>query len=124
MSSMAQLNTRMKPELKASGDSMLELYGISPSEVIRTLWEKISLGEEAMSQLVAAFLAEPAVGTTRTAAREEGSSGIARMVRERQASFERESGLDPTTYVPLDEDELNDLVYQDYLEERQASHAG
>ena len=49
MAHVTQLNTRMDAQLKAAGDSTLDLYGISPSELIRALWAKIALGEEALS---------------------------------------------------------------------------
>lgn len=123
MASMAQLNVRMKPELKAAGDSVLDLYGISPSELIRTLWQKISLGKEALAQVADALAADPAAGTKKTSAQKPGTPSVASMIRERQECFEREMGLDPATYAPLSEDELEDLVYQDYLEKRRTSRA-
>lgn len=124
MATMVQLNVRMKPELKAAGDSVLELYGVSPSEVIRALWEKISLGEEAFAQVVKAFAADPAVGSARSLVRNPDAPHFASMVRRRQESFEREVGLDPSTYVPIDAEELDDLVYEDYLEKRGSHDAG
>ena len=124
MSSMVQLNVRMRPELKARGDSVLELYGVSPSELVRALWEKISLGGEAFAQVVEALAANPAAGSSKTIVRMSPATSIASEIRQRQADFENELGLDSSTYRPLDADELEDLVYQDYLEERQTSHAG
>lgn len=124
MTTTAQLNVRLQPELKAAGDSVLELYGISPSELIRTLWEKISHGEEALGQVVRAFATEPAAGsTTFLAPTAQDSMSLAQAIRARQQALEAELGLDPATYVPVDMDELEDAVYQDYLEERLSRHA-
>ena len=117
MGTAAQLNVRMNPEVKAAGDSVLALYGVSPSELIRALWEKISLGEEAFAQVVKALVATPAAGTRRTIDSELGASNVASLIRQRQASFEHELGLDPATYIPLSMEELEDLVYEDYLEQ-------
>ncbi len=117
MGTAAQLNVRMNPEVKAAGDSVLDLYGVSPSELIRALWEKISLGEEAFAQVVKALVATPAAGTRRTIDSELGTSNVASLIRQRQASFEHELGLDPATYIPLSMEELEDLVYEDYLEQ-------
>ena len=117
MGTAAQLNVRMNPEVKAAGDSVLDLYGVSPSELIRALWEKISLGEEAFAQVMKALVATPAAGTRRTIDSELGTSNVASLIRQRQASFEHELGLDPATYIPLSMEELEDLVYEDYLEQ-------
>ena len=115
-STMAQLNVRMSPELKAAGDSVLDLYGVSPSELIRALWEKIAAGEEAFRQIVDTLTIEPTTGSVKRSKRYAAMRMIERIER-RQAEFEREFGLDPSTYVEFTDDELNDLVYQDYLEE-------
>ena len=113
---MAQLNVRMTPELKAAGDSVLDLYGVSPSELVRAVWEKIAAGDEAFRQIVDTLTFEPTAGSVKRSKRYAAMKMIERIER-RQAEFEREFGLDPATYVPLTDDELNELVYQDYLEE-------
>ena len=113
---MAQLNVRMTPELKAAGDSVLDLYGVSPSELVRAVWEKIAAGDEAFRQIVDTLTFEPTAGSVKRSKRYAAMKMIER-IEQRQAEFEREFGLDPATYVPLTDDELNELVYQDYLEE-------
>ena len=122
MATMAQLNVRLRPELKAAGDSVLELYGISPSELVRTLWEKISHGEEALGQVIRAFATEPAAGTAFQVPTAPDSMSLAQAIRTRQQAFETELDLDPATYVAIDMDELEDAVYRDYLEERSSRH--
>lgn len=127
MPPMVQLNVRMNAELKAAGDSILELYGIAPSELIRALWSKISHGEQALDQVVRALAADPAAGSSKTVGATGVTSRVAQLIQQRQADFEREVGLNPTSYAPLSDEQLDDLVYQDYLDEsatRKASHAG
>ena len=123
MAHVAQLNTRMDAQLKAAGDPTLDLYGISPSELIKALWAKIALGEEALHQVVKVLAAEPAAGSAQAAAHNQNASRTASWIKQRQAAFEREGELDPATYVPLTPEQLEDLVYEDYLEEREAHNA-
>ena len=122
MARAAQLNIRMNPQVKAAGDSVLDLYGISPTEIVRALWQKISLGEVALVQVLQAFAATPAVGSARPQDEGRMSEGLAQMVLARQADFEREMGLDLATYVALSDEELDDIVYQDWLEEEGVAH--
>ena len=127
MPSVAQLNVRMSTELKAAGDSVLDLYGIAPSELIRAIWSKISHGEQALDQVVRVLAIDPSADSVKTIKAPSGTSRIAQLVRQRQADFEREVGLEPSSYVPLTDEQLDDLLYRDYLDERpseEASHEG
>lgn len=117
MGASAQLNVRLNPEVKAAGDSVLDLYGVSPSELIRALWAKISLGEDAFEQVVKVLASPPAAGTMPATAEASEHPGTASLIRSLQQDFERLAGLDPSTYVPLSSSELDDLVYEDYLED-------
>ena len=123
MPSVAQLNVRMSTELKAAGDSVLDLYGIAPSELIRALWSKISHGEQALDQVVRVLATDPSADSIKTTGEVSGASRIAQLVQQRQTDFEREVGLDPSTYVSLTDEQLEDLVYQDYLEESTSGEA-
>ena len=117
MAASAQLNVRLNPEVIAAGDSVLDLYGVSPSELIRALWAKISLGEVALEQVVRALASPPAAGTVPAVADVSEHPGAVSLVQSRQMDFERAAGLDPSTYVPLSSAEIDDLVYEDYLDE-------
>ena len=112
---MAQLNVRMDPELKAAGDSVLDLYGVSPSELVRSVWEKVAKGKEGFKQIVDTLTAEPTAGSVKRSKKYNAMRMIERIER-RQAEFEKEFGLDPSTYVELTEEELQELLYEDYLE--------
>ena len=112
---MAQLNVRMDPELKAAGDSVLDLYRISPSELVRAVWEKVAIGKNALRQIIETLAAEPTPASVKRSRKENALKMIERIER-RQAEFEKEFGLDPSTYVAHTDEELEDLVYEDYLE--------
>lgn len=115
---MAQLNVRMSPELKAAGDSVLDLYGVSPSELIRALWEKIAQGETAFKQVAETLAAEPSAGKPKEVSNEQDGMSVADWFTWRFYAFAEEVGLDPSTFEPSTDEELEDLVYQDYLEEK------
>ncbi len=123
MPSVAQLNVRMSAELKAAGDSVLDLYGIAPSELIRAMWSKVAHGEQALDQVVRVLAADPSAASVKTIGATGSESRIAQRVRQRQADFEREVGLDPSSYAPLTDEQLDDLLYQDYLEESVSEEA-
>ena len=114
---MAQLNVRMDPELKAAGDSVLDLYGVSPSELVRALWEKIAKGETSFKQVVETLAAEPAAGKHKVVQYERDGMSFTDWVEWRFNAFAAEVGLDPSTFVPHTDEELEELLYEDYLEE-------
>ena len=115
-STMAQLNVRMAPELKAAGDSVLDLYGVSPSELIRAVWEKMVCGETAMRQLVETLVKDPAPAGIRPTQKEiDGMDPIA-WIEWRQAEFAKEVGLDLSTFTPSTDEEFEELLYEDWLE--------
>ena len=47
-----QLNVRMEPELKISGDAVLLEYGVSPSQIVRSLWRAVSQGGDALKRVM------------------------------------------------------------------------
>ena len=113
---MAQLNVRMDPELKAAGDSVLDLYGVSPSELVRAIWDKVAHGKEALQQLIEVLVKDPAVGSPRTSKTTSNGMTLPEWAAWRQEEFAKEMGLDPSTHVPLTDEELEELLYEDYLE--------
>lgn len=44
MEATAQLNVRLDPELKKAGDHVLAKHGLTPSQAIRGLYEKLTKG--------------------------------------------------------------------------------
>lgn len=52
MGATAQLNARMSQELKSSGDKVLAEAGISPTKLVRLVWEKAASGNDGLRQLL------------------------------------------------------------------------
>lgn len=50
-STVAQMNVRLDRGLKARGDAVLAKSDITPTDLIRAIWEKISLGPEHALQM-------------------------------------------------------------------------
>lgn len=62
-----QLNVRMEPELKASGDAVLREFGISPSQMVRAVWKAVSQGGDALKRVVEVLEDSPAMPSAQTA---------------------------------------------------------
>lgn len=124
MSAMAQLNVRMEPQLKSAGDEVLARLGVTPTQLVRALWMKVSRGAEAFDQIVAALAQEPAAvdlagSANRTDAEEDP-------FETRLTAFYQECGFDYATYTSPQDDEWEELLRQDWTEregERLAHHA-
>ena len=77
---IAQMNVRLDRGLKAAGDAVLAEVGITPTELIRELWEKVSRGS-AHAMQVREFLRDKAcegVGTGCTPAQEQKMEALVR----------------------------------------------
>lgn len=55
----AQINVRLSQELKAAGDAALMEAGISPSQIVRALWEKVSQRGQSLEDVVELLLSAP-----------------------------------------------------------------
>ena len=104
-----QLNVRMEPELKASGDAVLLEYGVSPSHMVRLVWKAVSQGGDALKRVME-VLEDDSV-TTPT-----GISDSA--VRGTQLFSEacEQLGITGTSYVP--ETRLWREIREEAIEER------
>ena len=68
MALAAQVNARIDPELKRSGDKGLAAAGISPTEGVRALYELASLYAKKPSKLIAALYPKAEEQAEKTAA--------------------------------------------------------
>lgn len=115
MASMAQLNVRMEPSLKAAGDAVLDRMGVTPTQIVRALWMKLSRGVEAFDQIVEVFAKDPAAAGA--SVREEvAEPTYSQLVEARFKAFYEETGLDPSTYVPPTEEEWEEFEWEDWQE--------
>lgn len=112
--SVAQLNIRMASATKAAGDATLERMDILPAQLIRAVWQKLALGEEAAVQLLRALVQKPAVG--------EGLSVVTswdefeRNREQREAFWSEIEAVAGPMPAPLSEEEMEELIYQEHLD--------
>lgn len=124
MASMAQLNIRLDPALKEAGDSVLNLMGVTPSQFIRTIWMKLARGAEAFDQIATVLISEPTAEFVQPpVARDEKSLASQRIIA-RQHAFEQSVALNPNTYMPISEEELEEFVYLDFIEREEQRKRG
>lgn len=62
MAVTAQLNARMSRELKTSGDRVLAEAGISPTKLVRLVWEKVASGGDGLRQLLWVLQSDETLG--------------------------------------------------------------
>lgn len=120
MATMAQLNTRMDVDLKAAGDSVLDLYGFTPSWMIRSLWSTIAHGKEAVRDLLQVFKRYADLDAAKRANLQNNATSIVDQIMQRQLVFEQELGLDPATFVELTDEENEEMAYEEMLEKERA----
>lgn len=122
--SAAQLNIRMSPSTKASGDATLERMGILPAQIVRAVWQKLALGEEAAGQLLRALAQKPSVGEAAFSASSwEEHDGYLERRMAFWAEMEALAGPPPPA---LSDEEMSELLYEERLErerERLVGHA-
>ncbi len=66
---MIQMNVRIDPTLKRTGDRVLEIHGVTPSQAIRGLYESLSDGGKRANKALE-------VVSSRTQAMDEGKAKI------------------------------------------------
>lgn len=122
---MAQLNIRMSPAIKQAGDATLVRMGITPTQLVRAIWEKLGLGEEAVDQILVALVKPPAIGQSTTTSAPNDES-LASFRERRETALAQIRALVGPPPPPLSEDEMQDLLYEEGIEREQevlASHA-
>lgn len=114
----AQINVRIDSATKEAGDRELARHNISPSRIVRGVWERMAQGGEDAARVIEATLHEDrsperqAEIDRKLAALERGNQLFYR--------FADKLGLDPATHVPLSDDELEEARYQHILEKHGA----
>lgn len=74
MEATAQMNVRISPDLKKSGDDVLARNNISPSRAIRALYESLSAGDERAAEAIALIKGEDAQGHSADSPRGDDSA--------------------------------------------------
>lgn len=108
--SMAQFNVCLDPKVKKAGDDTLERVGVTPTQIVRAVWEKLTYGAEAFEQLAVALVNSPGIQDEwDVASQGRGDEATSRIMR-RQELFEGEVGLDPRSFHPSTDEEMEALL--------------
>lgn len=119
---MAQVNIRMDPTLKAAGDATLCAVDVSPSQLIRAVWQKLAQGIEAFDQLATTLAQDSPQLVANSAEANAAAEQLVCNIQQRQALLEQTWGLDASTYAPISDEALQELVF-DELVSREALRA-
>ncbi|MBQ9007113.1 MAG: hypothetical protein IJ092_12205 [Atopobiaceae bacterium] len=111
-----QVNVRMNAAVKDAGDEALAEVGLSPSEVVRALWEAVGARGEKREQVLAA-LGITQADVARKERRAKRQELVSRMA-ERYGSLGGTNGVDPAALPALDDEAWDELAWEDYIEHR------
>lgn len=111
---MVMLNTRMERSLRELGNSTLAELGITPSQFIRAIWEKLA-GDKQEALAQAEAIMKPRLTAEQQAETERKLAALSRIDRSWEDMVQT-LGLDPATYVSMSAEELQEERYQHLLE--------
>lgn len=111
---MAMLNVRMERDLRERGNAVLAEMGVTPSQLIRAIWEKL-VGDKRLAQEQVQAAMSPARTPERQA---EIDRKLAALERGDNLFYEfaERLGLDPATHTPMNDEEVEEERYQYYLD--------
>lgn len=109
---MTQMNVRLERTLKEEGDAALASIGLTPTEVVRAIWEKLARRGEDLEEVRRLVMPTPKevdpVVAARLAAFERGKSIVPDGLRE--------LGVSPSTLLAVGEATDEDLRYEGIVE--------
>lgn len=105
----SQLNVRMDSELRAAGDAVLERVGVTPAEVVRALWVKVAKGAQECEQVLSMLSDED-----NTAVSTRGDELVGQIEGWHSQLFSL-AGVDRAAYVPPTDEELDEMLYDEWL---------
>ena len=114
--SMAQVNVRMSPELKAAGEAAMSAYGFTPTEVLRWVYQTFAEGREGISHLLREGSEARRVPVAQDAPDDRGAA-LLRDIDDRYRSFCQSLGLDAST-LPQQIDDTYEELDRAYWNER------
>ncbi len=109
LATTSQLNVRMDSELRSAGDAVLERVGITPAEVVRALWAKIARGVQECEQVLYALSDED---DTEISSR--GDEFVGQIEGWHSQLFSL-TEIDRASYVPPTDEELDEMLYDEWL---------
>ena len=105
----SQLNVRMDSELRTAGDAVLERAGVTPAEVVRALWAKIAKGAQECEQVLSALSDED-----NAAISSRGDELVGKIEGWHSQLFSL-AEVDRAAYVPPTDEELDEMLYDEWL---------
>lgn len=113
-SEMAMLNVRMDRDIKERGNELLAEMGISASQLIRAMWEKLA-GDRSQAEA----LTQSVMARANTSEQQDETKRKLAALQRAHASWDAYVslvGLDPATHRPLNEDDVEAARYEHLLE--------
>lgn len=117
MEATAQLNVRIEPELKKTGDRVLAEHGLTPSQAIRALYRKLSGEQEQVEEAFAIIVDSVPDEDARRTECERKAKGI-RDMQKAIIDFQKTYGI--TTYptdMPSDKELLEKAIVEHHSKE-------
>lgn len=109
--SAAQMNIRMDSALKASGNAVIAELGYTPSQVVRALWEFVTVQGTLPPALTHLLRGDQTVGAVGNDAPDRASGGAAIV-----STFYQKVGIEEPVDGAVDYDELRKLAAAEQLE--------
>lgn len=116
MTTVVQLNTRLNADLKRGGDAVFARFGLSPSEVVRKVWQ-YAVDTQSLPDFMERTTSDDALNRKLQLAR-EASGMAARLSGLNDAESERLRALCATS----EREEERDDMYDAIIDEMEASH--
>lgn len=115
---MAQVNVRMSPELKAAGEAAMSASGVTPTEVLRWVYETFAEGRESIARLLREGTAARVVDEAPAA--DDRGALLLKGIDDRYAALYASLGLDQRNLpsAVLEDDELDRLFWDERDRER------
>ena len=109
----SQINVRVPSTLRDKGNATLSLVNSSPTKIIREVWSMLAQGAEAYERLHEALVAE----SSRDVA-EDTNRRMAELERATNLFDEFSAGMDLNVlaFVPLDDEQTQEALYDEFLE--------
>ena len=111
----AQINVRLDRELKEAGDRELERMGITPSQAVRSLWEKLARGG-ADAEAVRKLLIVQDEPEQEMSAAQKRKLEVMEEIKQSWQDLADTLGLDLSTFKPSEDEDRHDAYCEYQLE--------
>ena len=115
-----QMNTRIERALKMQGDAVLERLGISPSQAVRSLWSYLAHNDDIPEYMKAQRQTAEDEKHAEVRSLAEAGKGLAVRLAVEKGLLAFAAG-DVQGIAPLDYDQMEDLMYEEMLDDYHAN---